>query len=197
VNVTIENLAPCRRLVRIEVDAQAVDTEFNKVTAEFQRKARLPGFRPGKAPREMIARSFAQEIAEEVKRKLMGDNYRRALEEHKLRVMGYPDIEEIQFGRGQPLQFAATIEVAPDFELPEYKGIPVRIESREVTAEDRERALNVLREQRATFKDVARPVQTNDFVVVQLQRHVRGQTDYRDRADGPRFDRAEEFLDAR
>jgi trigger factor len=166
VNVTVETLAPCKRLLRIEVDSQAVDKAFDETTASYQREARLPGFRPGKAPREMITRTYAKEIEKEVKKKVMSDAYRRALEEQKLRVIGYPDIEEITFGRGQALQFAATVETAPEFELPEYKGLPVKIEARSVTETDLERALDVLRTQRATYNDVARPVQTGDFVVV-------------------------------
>ena len=165
-NVTVETLAPCKRLLRIEVDSQAVDKAFDETTASYQREARLPGFRPGKAPREMITRTYAKEIEKEVKKKVMSDAYRRALEEQKLRVIGYPDIEEITFGRGQALQFAATVETAPEFELPEYKGLPVKIEARSVTETDLERALDVLRTQRATYNDVARPVQTGDFVVV-------------------------------
>jgi trigger factor len=166
VNVTVETLAPCKRLLRIEVDSEAVDKAFDEATASYQREARLPGFRPGKAPREMITRTYAKEIEKEVKKKVMSDAYRRALEEQKLRVIGYPDIEEITFGRGQALQFAATVETAPEFELPEYKGLAVKIEPRSVTETDIERALDVLRTQRATYNDVARPVQTGDFVVV-------------------------------
>ena len=164
--MTVETLAPCKRLLRIEVDSEAVDKAFDEATASYQREARLPGFRPGKAPREMITRTYAKEIEKEVKKKVMSDAYRRALEEQKLRVIGYPDIEEITFGRGQALQFAATVETAPEFELPEYKGLPVKIEARSVTETDVERALDVLRTQRATYNDVARPVQTGDFVVV-------------------------------
>ncbi len=165
-NVTVETLAPCKKLLRIEVDSQAVDKAFDETTAGYQREARLPGFRPGKAPREMITRTYAKEIEKEVKKKLMSDAYRSALEEQKIRVIGYPDIEEITFGRGQALQFAATVETAPEFELPEYKGLPVKIEARTVTDADMERALDVLRTQRATYIDVVRPVQTGDFVVV-------------------------------
>ena len=165
-NATLENLGPCKRLLRVEIDVTAVDAEFGKTTAEFQRHARLPGFRPGKAPKDMVVKAYSKDIADEVKRKLISDAYKKALEQHKLRVLGYPDIEEIQFGRGQPLQFAATVETAPGFEIPEYRGIPVKLESRTVTPEDLDRALMVLRDQRAEFKDVTRPVQANDFVVV-------------------------------
>src|SRR6185436_8454775 len=112
------------------------------------------------------AKTYEKQIEDETRRKLILDSYRQALAEHKLEVIGYPDIEEITFGRGQALQFAATVETAPEFELPEYKGLPVKIEPRSVTETDIERALDVLRTQRATYNDVARPVQTGDFVVV-------------------------------
>jgi trigger factor len=166
VNVTVENLAPCKKLMRVELEAQKVDEAFDSVTREFQREASLPGFRPGKAPKEMILRKYSKDIEDEVKRKLISDSYRKAVDEQKLDVLGYPDIEEIQFSRGQPLQFAATMETAPEFELPEYKGIPVKREVRSVTEEEVERALDALRQQQATFTTVQRPVQTGDFVVV-------------------------------
>ncbi len=165
-NVTIENLAPCRKLLRIEIDAQAVDAAFDATTNDFRKEANLPGFRPGKAPREMVARRFEKEIADEVRRKLISDNYRKAVDEQKLDVLGVPDIEEIQFGRGQALQFAATVETAPDFQLPDYKGLPAKREMRSVTDEDVTKALDVLREQRVTFQTVARAAGTGDVVVV-------------------------------
>lgn len=166
VNVTVENLAPCKKLVRVEVEAPKVDETFESITKEFQKQANLPGFRPGKAPRDMVLRKYEKDIQDEVKRKLISDSYKKAVEEQKLDVLGYPDIEEIQFNRGQPLQFAATIETAPEFELPEYKGLPVKKENRTVTEQDLERALQALREPRVTFQTIDRPIQTGDIAVV-------------------------------
>ncbi len=165
-NVTVENLAPCKKLMRVEVEAQQVDETFEQVTKDFQRQASLPGFRPGKAPRDMVFRKFSKDIEEEVKHKLISDSYKKAVDEQKLDVLGQPDIEEIQFSRGQPLQFAATIETAPEFELPEYKGIPIQREARTVTDDDVERALEALRQPRTSFNTVPRPAQTGDIAVV-------------------------------
>jgi trigger factor len=166
VNVTIENLAPCKKLVRVEVEAKQVDETFETITKDFQREASLPGFRPGKAPRDMVLKKYEKDIANEVRRKLISDSYRQAVDEQKLDVLGYPDIEEIQFSRGQPLQFAATIETAPEFELPDYKGLPVQREARSVTDEDLERALNAIRQQQISYGTVERPLQTGDIAVV-------------------------------
>ena len=152
--------------MRVEVEPEKVDETFESITKDFQREAALPGFRPGKAPKDMVLRKYAKDIEDEVKRKLISDSYRKAVEEQKLDVLGAPDIEEIQFTRGQPLQFAATIETAPEFELPEYKQLPIKREMRSVTDQDIERALDALRQPQTSFATAERPVQTGDIVVV-------------------------------
>lgn len=166
VNVTVENLAPCKKLVRFEVDVPQVDQAIEAATKDFQRQANLPGFRPGKAPVHMVLRKFEKDILDEAKRKLISDTYKKAMDEQKLEVLGYPDIEEIQFERGKPLQFAATIETAPEFEIPEYNAIPVKAEARTVTDADLEKALDMLRGQKANFNKVDRPAQMGDVAVV-------------------------------
>jgi trigger factor len=167
-------LAPCKKLVRVEVDAQKVDEAFEAMTRDFQRKMRFPGFRPGKVPREFVARKFEKEIQDEVKQKLINDSFKQAIEEQKLEAVAKPDIEEIQFGRGRPLQFAATVETAPEFVLPEYKGLPARVESRGVTEADVERALEVLRGQRVTYCTVDRPAASGDVAVVNFTGQCEG-----------------------
>jgi trigger factor len=152
--------------MRVEIEAQKVDETFEAVAKDFRREANLPGFRPGKAPREMVLRKYEKDIQDETKRKLISEAYRQAIEEQKLDVLGYPEIEEIQFGRGQALQFAATIETAPEFELPEYKGLPIKREAQTVTDADIERALNMLREQRVSYTTAERPLQAGDIAVV-------------------------------
>jgi trigger factor len=166
VNITIENLAPCKKLLRVELDAKAVDETFDAVTKDFQKQASLPGFRPGKAPRNLVLKKYEADIKEEVKRKLIGDSYRKALDEKKIAVIGYPDIEEIQFGRGQALQFAATIETAPEFQLPEYKGLPAKREAKSVTVADVDRAIELLARQHTKFETVARELRQGDVAVV-------------------------------
>jgi trigger factor len=166
VNISVENLAPCKKLVRVEVEAKAVDEVFDSVTKDIQKQAALPGFRPGKAPRDLVVKKYSAEISDEAKRKLIGDNYRKALEEKKLNVIGYPDIEEITFGRGQNLQFAATVETEPEFELPEYKGLPATRENKSVTDEDVERAINMLAQQHVKFETVQRELRMGDIAVV-------------------------------
>jgi trigger factor len=166
VNITVENLAPCKKLLRVELDAKAVDEIFDSVTKDYQKQASLPGFRPGKAPRAIVLKKYEADINDDAKRKLIGESYRKAIEEKKISVVGQPDIEEIQFGRGQPLQFAATIETAPEFQLPEYKGLPVQREIKSVSEADVERALGLLAQQHTKFETATRPLQPGDVAVV-------------------------------
>lgn len=153
-------------MVRVEIDPPAVEAAFESTTRDFQKQAALPGFRPGKAPRDMVAKRYEKDIHDEVKRKLISDAYRKAVEEQKLDVVGNPDIEEIQFERGKDLQFAATIETAPEFELPQYKGLTVKREEKSVTDADVERAIGLLAQQHVKFETVARELKMGDVAVV-------------------------------
>ena len=165
-NVTVEELAPCKKLLKFEVDVQGVNDAFVSVTKDFQKHAALPGFRPGKAPPDMVVKRYEKDIADEVKKKLISESYQQALKDKDIEVVASPDLEEIQFGRDKPLQFAVTIETAPKFDLPEYRGLPARREVAVVTEQDINKALDALRGQHATFQKVEHEVRENDFVVI-------------------------------
>jgi trigger factor len=166
VNVTVENLGPCKKLLRVEVEPEKVEEVFLEISAGFQREARLPGFRPGKAPKDMVAKRYEKEIQDEVKQKLINEGFRKAVKDHEFTVVGRPDVEDIQFERGQAMQFAVTTEIAPQFELPEYKGLTVLRDNTRVTPEDIERALRLLADQRTEYKTVARELKTGDVAVI-------------------------------
>jgi trigger factor len=166
VNVTVENLGPCKKLLRVEIEAEIVEAAFAEFTADYQRQARLPGFRPGKAPKDMIAKRFEKEIEEEARKKLLQEGFQKAIQEHKLTIVGQPDVEEIQFGRRQAMQFAINTEIAPEFELPEYKGLPALRDNSRIAPEQVEAALQALADQRTEYKTVARELKTGDVAVI-------------------------------
>ncbi len=174
VNATVEHLGPCKKLIRVEVDPQTVDKAFAETTSHFAHRAVLPGFRPGKVPLHLIVKTFAAKIENEVKKNLMSEAYTQALKEHRVRQAATPEVEEIQFGRGQSFQFTVTLESFPEFNLPPYKGIAVTREVGQVTDGDVERALNSLREQNSTYNDVSRPVQLGDYVIVNYKATCEG-----------------------
>ena len=164
--VNITDLSPCKKQLRIEIDAETVNAKFDAVAKDFRRHAHLPGFRPGKAPLANVMRSYGDKIGEEAKRTLMSDSYAKALKENELRPVIMPEVEELQFGHGKPFQYLATLEVTPAFELPEYIGIEVEKERRSVNDADIAKALDTLREQRVSYADMDRPVVEDDFIVV-------------------------------
>ena len=164
--VNITDLSPCKKQLRIEIDAETVNAKFDAVAKDFRRHAHLPGFRQGKAPLANVMRSYGDKIGEEAKRTLMSDSYAKALKENELRPVIMPEVEELQFGHGKPFQYLATLEVTPAFEMPEYIGIEVEKERRSVNDADIAKALDTLREQRVSYADMDRPVVEDDFIVV-------------------------------
>ena len=164
--VTITDLSPCKKQLRIEIDAETVNAKFDAVAKDFRRHAHLPGFRPGKAPLANVMRSYGDKIGEEAKRTLMSDSYAKALKENELRPVIMPEVEELQFGHGKPFQYLATLEVTPAFEMPEYIGIEVEKERHSVNDADIAKALDTLREQRVSYADMDRPAVEEDFIVV-------------------------------
>jgi trigger factor len=166
-SVTIENSAPCRKKLRIEVDADRVAGARAEIVRDFRKHASIPGFRPGKAPEPMLEKRFGHEIDEELRRRLIPDSYREALAENKLRAIGFPQIESVEYLPGKSLVFTAAIDTAPEFNLPDYKAISVKKKIEPVTDEDVAKIIDSLRAEHADFVPVeGRGIQTGDFAVV-------------------------------
>lgn len=165
--VTIENTAPCRKKLRVEVEAQRVAGTRAEILQEFRKFASIPGFRPGKAPEPMVEKRYAGQIDEELRKRLIPESYREALNEQHLKVVGYPQIESVECQPGRPLIYTATVDTAPEFPLPDYKGISVKKKAVAVKNEDISKTLDSLREQQADFVNVeGRALRTGDFAVV-------------------------------
>jgi trigger factor len=165
-NVSAENLGPCKKLLRVEVPVEQVNAAFDAVTADFQKQAQLPGFRPGKAPKHLIVSAYESRINEEVRKKLFGDSYNAATKQENLRVIATLNVEELGFGRGLPFSYAVTLEFVPEFALPTYKGLKAQRPAAQPTDADADRALNILREQQVKYNDVNRAVAAGDIAVV-------------------------------
>jgi len=165
--VTIENTAPCRKKLRVEVDAQRVAGTRAEILQEFRKFASIPGFRPGKAPEPMVEKRYAGQIDDELRKRLIPESYREALNEQHLHVVGYPQVEAVEYQPGRPLVYTATVDTAPEFPLPDYKGIAVKKKAVVVKDEDIAKTLESLREQQADFVDVqGRTLQAGDYAVV-------------------------------
>jgi len=128
-NVTVTDAGPSRKKLTIEIPAEAVSGQLEDSFDTLMVEAQLPGFRKGRAPRRLIERRFGDTLRRETKARLVADAYGKAVEEHKLKVLGdpvSPELDKIELEIGKPFSFEVEVEVVPEFTLPDLKGIKVR-----------------------------------------------------------------------
>jgi trigger factor len=160
----------CKHSLEITVPVAEVEQETERVVAEIQRKVKLPGFRPGKAPVSLVKQRFAGDIRQDVLEKLVPRFFRAAAEKEHLEVVGQPNVSDVHFDAGQPVTFKAEFEVAPKFELGEYKGITITYNEPEVTDAEVDARIEQIREQKAEYvNEDPRPLADGDFAAVSLE----------------------------
>ena len=161
--------ATCRRELELEISAEEVSKATEKVAKELSRVARVPGFRPGKAPVTLIKRRFAEEIKGEVLQSLVPETVEKAVAEQKLTPVSQPQVDKLDYNEGQAIKFRAVFEVLPEFELGNYKQLEIEMPPMDVTDEDVAKALEETRERAAAFAPVeGRAVENGDFVQLKL-----------------------------
>ena len=160
----------CKREVELTVGILELAAETDRVAAQYQQQARLPGFRPGKAPASMVKAKFATDIKQQVVENLVPKVFREYAEKEKLNVVGQPSVTDIHYHEGEPMKLKAEFEVAPEFELNVYKGIEVPYDQPVVAETDVEARLNAIRDQKADYVNIdPRPADGGDFAVVTLK----------------------------
>jgi trigger factor len=168
--------ATCRRELDLEIPAEEVSKAMERVAKEFAKVARVPGFRPGKAPITLIRRRFADDIKGEVLQSLVPERVEKAVSEQKLTPVSQPKVEQLDFNDGQPLKFRAVFEVLPEFELGSYKDLQLEMPVMDVVDEDVTKTLEDMRERAAAFAPAeGRTVQDGDFVQLKLTGTAEGE----------------------
>jgi trigger factor len=167
----LEDVSPVKKKLHIQVTPEAIAEEMVKAVASVAKKANIPGFRPGKAPRAVVERHYAAEIESEVMNKLITASYLQALEEHKLSPVDVPSITNISpFEKSSPLNFTAVVEVRPQFELGTYEGIEVKDAPTEVTEEELNETIDRLRDMYAQLEVVeGRPLAGDDTAIIDFE----------------------------
>ena len=157
----------CEKTLKIEVPTDRVLVELENMYGNLQKVAEVPGFRAGKAPRHLIEKYFKSKVEKDVLEKLVADSYTDAVKKTNIDPIDYPQIKELKFEPGKPLEFKAFVEVKPEIKLKNYKGIKVKKEPAIVKEEDVEKSLKYLQEKHAEFNPVEnRKVKENDFVLI-------------------------------
>lgn len=175
-NVTVENTGPCRKLLKVEFSADEIQKEYDESLAAYARHGKVKGFRPGKAPMEMIRRMYDKQIREGLHEHLLAKGFHQALQEHKLEVVAEYDLQKSALQAGQPFSFSLAVDVAPEVELPAYKGIEVDAKKVEISDDAVAQAIDHYLEGMGKYEDLteARPVKEGDMVAVDYAATVDG-----------------------
>jgi len=177
--VELEEISQCKRRVKFTVPYDEVEKEFNAIYEDVKATTQIQGFRPGKAPRQVVEMRMGKEFRETALSRIRQRALVRAVEDHKLKLIGSPQFENIIYEKGKPFTFDATVEVIPDIALPEYKGIKIeRRDPAPTTEADVDAELDRLRENHAFLNDVKdRPLRDGDFAVITYEEEADGQTE--------------------
>ena len=159
----------CRRELDLEIPAEEVQKAVNRVAHEFARVARVPGFRPGKAPLPLIRRRFAEDIKGEVLQSLVPEQIDKAVKEQNLVPITQPQVDKLDYAENGPVKFHAVFEVLPEFDLGTYKDLDVEVEDIPVADADIEHMIEESRERAATFIPIeGRPLAKGDHAQLKL-----------------------------
>lgn len=174
-NIVVEKQPKCVATLRVEIPADQVQGQRDQIVRGYTSKARVPGFRPGKAPRAIIEKRFEKEITEELNDKLFNEAFDEALKQEELKVLDFGIPENLTTTADGGISFVSKLTLAPEVQLPEYKGVTVTVPPLAVPDEDVQAQLTALQERFADFKDIeGRAAAMADFAVIDYSSTVDG-----------------------
>lgn len=175
-NIVVEKQPKCVATLRVEIPADKVNGQRDQIVKGYASKARVQGFRPGKAPRAIIEKRFEKEIAEELNGALINEAYDEALKQESLHVLDFGVPEDLTTLADGSITFVSKLTLAPEVTLPEYKGVTVTVPPTTVPEEEIEAQLTALQERFADFNDIeGRAAEMGDFAVIDYTSTVDGQ----------------------
>ncbi|MGJ5668488.1 trigger factor [Rhodococcus aetherivorans] len=176
VKSTVEQLSPTRVRINVEVPFEELQPDFDRAFKALASQIRLPGFRPGKAPRKLLeARVGRGAVLEQVVNDAIPARYSEAVTANEVKVIGQPEVDITKLEDNVELVFTAEVDVRPEIALPDFSAIAVTVDPVEVTDEAVEEQLLSLRQRFGTLTGVERPVQDGDFVSIDLSATVGGE----------------------
>jgi trigger factor len=174
-NIVVEKLPKCVATLRVEIPADKVQGEREQIVKGYASKARVPGFRPGKAPRAVVEKRFQKEIAEELNGALINEAYDEALKQESLHVLDFGVPEDVTTHPNGSITFISKLTLAPQVTVPEYKGVSVTVPPAAVPDEEIEAQLTALQERFADFNTIeGRAAAMGDFAVIDYTSTVEG-----------------------
>lgn len=175
-NINVEHQPNCRAVAHVRVPADQVGKERDAIITYFASMVRLPGYRPGKTPKSIVAKRYENEVKDELEKKLISDGLRQAVKSEGLELLNVLAVNDKMYhDTDKSFSFTIEMSLAPKFELPEYTGIPVKLPRIEVTDADVDHDLLHLRENQSTYEDVDRAAAIGDVVVLSTTGSLDGQ----------------------
>jgi len=172
-NITVTDQEQCKKQLRLEIPAETVHAETDKIAADLAKKVSVPGFRPGHVPKSVVKNRFRKELRDEVLSQLLPHSLGDAIREKELKVIGEPSVEDLQFKDDESIDVVFNVEVAPEFTLSNYKELPLTKRVYRVRDEDVESTIERLRQGQGELVPVEdRPAQAGDIVTVNLTGQV-------------------------
>jgi trigger factor len=168
--VNYTDVSPVKKTVEVEIPADLIANEAKRVTSEFARQAKIPGFRPGKVPSAVVRNRFAKEIQEEVMSRLLPVTFREAVADRGVEPVGDPQLEHLDpFIEGAAVKYKAAFEVKPQIELAEYRGIEIDEKKVEVADADVDGMIERMREQASAYRpETERGLQDGDYAMIDI-----------------------------
>lgn len=177
-NITVTDQEQCKKQLRLEISAEVVRAETDKVAADLARKINVPGFRPGHVPKSVVKTRFRKELRDEVLSQLLPHSLGDAIKEKDLKVIGEPSVEDLKFKDDDSIDVVFNVEVAPEFTLSNYKELPLTKRVIKVRDEDVDKVIERYRQAQAELIPVEdRLSQSGDIVTVNLKGEVESKDD--------------------
>jgi trigger factor len=175
VKSTVEKLSPTRVRINVEVPFTELEPDFDRAFKELAKQVRLPGFRPGKAPRKLLEARIGREVMlDQVVGDAVPGRYTEAVTTSDVRPLGQPEIEITKKEYGEDLVFTAEVDIRPEIELPDLEALKITVDPIEVTDEEVDAELQSLRARFGTLTGVERAAESADFVSIDLSATVDG-----------------------
>jgi trigger factor len=168
--VNVQDAGPCLKKIRISIASEDIKTHFDEQYTELVHNAEVPGFRPGHAPRRLIEKKYHKEVADQVKRKLLMESLEQVGEEHSIQAISEPkfDISAVEVPESGPMVYEFDVEVTPEFDLPNYKGLRIKRPTKEFGEADVNKQLKQFMEGYAQLVPKSGKAEADDFLITDV-----------------------------
>ncbi len=173
--IQVEDEGKCRKRVHIEAPAEKIQPEYDRLVQEYRKVARIPGFRKGRAPAEVVEKRFFRDILENTKQNLLPRIYREAVEEENIAPVAVIDVSNEHIGKDEGLSFDFTVDVAPEFKLPRYGKISLKGQKTDVTDKEIEEAVHRVMDSMARYEENSgQPAGQGDMLLLDYSGAIEG-----------------------